>query len=774
MGIEGGIGIMKSIGSRYLAKGAVVALALMFSLLFGAPANAASFAPLRGYGVDTIAGYSTLLSTSKTFPGQAVVFKVVKPDSGVVRVDAITGSDGVAKIDLYDYHTRKAGIYEVSAFLIDSSDSEIQGGPASTFEVYPDTVSQVTSLISVDKNVAKADGKDKVYLSVALRDKYGNPFSGHVVNLISSRASDEAVSLSSSSLTDFNGVVNFSVTSFESGVSVFSAVDATSGVVLDSRAKVAFLSSDDFKDQIGGFFDSFIPVASAQGAGSLAGFEIFGLPAPVIKNQNINFTVRAVDQNNLTVENYTGSVHFSAEGANSNYVTLPEDYTFKADDLGVHEFSLGLKFTADGTYTIVATDINNTLVTGEKSVTVGAGVSTGSVTLDELPPPVGSPVLISPVNGTYSQRTQSITGTAPPGSVIKIFDNSSEIGSVQTNLDGNFSFITAPLIDGRHSIYVSSFDNADNMLASSGAVDIVIDNTAPLVDEVIVDPSGGVASDEVFNVTVLCEPNLSQAAIIFADDIYEMSPVTNQPGAYTAQLRAPATMGDYAIDVLVADELGNEKTYFGVANVYVSGGAVETGGEDTGVTGGEGVEGGETTTGDSSTPGDTGIATAGNPPSQVFGVIAYGSNKRVTLVWEGATDDSKVSRYKIYYGLDPVDLNMSVVTFDSSTTWYIPELENGSDYYFSVVAIDDGGQESVQRSEIVNAIPFTLEVESTLPDRPDESLADLGPDGEVLLRGASLEGDFPLETVDNGPGLLWLLFGAGGVGEFVRRRRGVR
>jgi len=27
-------------------------------------------------------------------------------------------------------------------------------------------------------------------------------------------------------------------------------------------------------------------------------------------------------------------------------------------------------------------------------------------------------------------------------------------------------------------------------------------------------------------------------------------------------------------------------------------------------------------------------------PSQVFGVIAYGADKRVTLVWEASTDDS--------------------------------------------------------------------------------------------------------------------------------------
>jgi hypothetical protein len=39
-------------------------------------------------------------------------------------------------------------------------------------------------------------------------------------------------------------------------------------------------------------------------------------------------------------------------------------------------------------------------------------------------------------------------------------------------------------------------------------------------------------------------------------------------------------------------------------------------------------------------------------PSQVSGLIAYGSDKRITLVWDAATDDKLVQKYKIYYGAE--------------------------------------------------------------------------------------------------------------------------
>lgn len=749
---------MKIHKKNWSAPGTMMALAslLLFSLM---PfVKAAEYGSLQAYGVDTVAGYSALLSTSKTTPSAEIVIAVRKPGGTTVTIPATTNEEGVARVDLYDYHTRRAGTYSVMAY----PKGQAAQGALSYFDVYPDEVSPSHSSVAAQTGVARATGKDPVYITVTLRDQYGNPFQGHQVHLLSSRPGDRIASSLSGALTDVNGSATFSVTSSVSGVSVFSAIDSTSGTVVDSRAQVAFLSADSYLDNVGGDF-TFIPLANAQGAGPLNHFAITGIPGSVEPNQNVSFTVTAQDQDDLTVENYTGTVRFSTEGAGGNNVTLPEDYTFKAEDLGTHQFSLGLKFSTAGTYTIVATDTSNTLIRGETTVVVGGGAVTPSSGTQAGQ----KPSILTPVAGSYSNNVQNISGSAPAGSTVKIFDNDQEIGSVQVGPNGSYSYQTAPLSDGEHSIYVVTVDASNTVLETSDTVLIIVDTTPPAVDDVIIEPTS-VATGEIMTVKVMSEPNLSESAIIFNNEIIALSPSLDQDGMYVASLQAPAEPGEYPLDILLVDELGNEQTYEDQALITISADGTAQVTEET-VPPAEVLPPAET-------PAEEMTPPAGNPPTQVFGVIPFGSDKRVTLVWEAATDaDGLIDHYKIYYGLNPANLDLFADTLDASTTWYIPNLENGKEYFFAVAAVDDAGLESATLSELVNAIPFTLEVETALPERPETALGALTE--EALLRGAAL-GAIPPEMTKNGPEVLWLLLGTGAasglVRTFSRRKRRVR
>jgi hypothetical protein len=83
-------------------------------------------------------------------------------------------------------------------------------------------------------------------------------------------------------------------------------------------------------------------------------------PTTSIKaKENVSFKVRAIDAEGLTVQNYTGTIRFSAEGDNSSGVDLPENYKFLAEDLGEHQFNLGLSFTEGGTYKVLVNDLND-------------------------------------------------------------------------------------------------------------------------------------------------------------------------------------------------------------------------------------------------------------------------------------------------------------------------------------------------------------------------------------------------------------------------------
>lgn len=750
--------------------GAVLALGALLLLSALPVVRAAGYnSALQAYGNDTVAGFGALLSTSKTTPHRDVVLVVQKPNGSQVKIPATTNEQGVARLDLYNYHTRRAGTYSVMAY---PKGLEAQG-PVSYFEVYADEVSPAKSDVVAQSTVGRATGSDAVTILVTLRDKYGNPLAGRAVNVISSRP-DDNVKTAGNGVTDQNGTASFYVSSFSPGVSVYSAFDTTSGAVLSSRAQVAFLSGNSYIADAGGDFDGFIPVASAQDAGPLHHFDISGLPDSIQPNQSVNFRVTAQDQNDITVENYTGTVRFSAEGQNSANVTFPEDYTFKAEDLGEHEFSLGLNFTSAGTYTVVVTDTNNTLIRGEETVTVG-----GTAEQSQAPSGQSSsqkPSIVTPVEGTYSQNTQTISGSAPSGTTVKIFDNDQEIGTVQVGSGGSYSYQTAPLADGEHSLYAVTTDAGGTVLQTSDTVNIVIDTTPPAVDEVTIEPTSGIKTGDVMTVNVLSEAGLSEAALIFNADIFELSPSLGQDGMYVASLQAPANPGEYPLDILLVDELGNEATYKDEAIITITADGTGTVTQQTQEQ--DGQPAGETQ--ETMAPGQTQETTeapeqvappAGDPPSQVFGVIGFGSDQRVTLVWEAATDDGTIDHYNIYYGLDPANLTESVETADAATTWYVPGLENGKEYFFAVTAVDNDGNESAEWSELVNAIPFQLEVEAQVPERPETQLGALGTD--AVLRGASAE-EVPPEMVENGPELLWLLFGSGaasGVAHRLSRRK---
>lgn len=724
----------------------------LFSLFFSQPVMAA-VQQVDAYGTDTVAGYETLLRSSKLSPWQDITFQVMKPDGTVLRLNSNSGVDGVAKVTLSDYHTRKAGLYSVRAGL--GLHTDVTSGNFHTFRVFPDKVSSEGSKAVLDRTVVQSGSGDSAKLTVWLADVYGNPVNDHLVQVFSNRSGtgDSVTGLSLNGLSDLSGKAEFRLSSKTKGVSDYTVLDATSGTMLNQNVSVAFVSGTGLMADAGGEFPFFIDIAKA--AGPLHHFEIGGLPATIQPNQSVSFSVTAKDETNETVQNYTGQIHFSAEGANSANVTLPEDYTFKAEDLGTHQFSLGLSFQAAGDYKIVATDLTNTLIKGTKDVAVGGGGGqtqqggTETITLD------------TPVTGTYSQSTQTVSGNAQAGLTVKIYDNQQEIGSVQATSDGKYSFQTSPLSDGLHSIYAVMYDNTQTAKGTSNTVEITIDTTGPSVDEIILDPTSGIVPGTPINVKVISEANLSQAAIVFNGDIIELNPSLENADTYVGTIQAPETPGVYPIDVLLVDQLSNEGSFKEKASVTVSneGGTVET--PETQQTQEE-VSTQETQ--EVQPP----AAPVNNPPTKVSGLLTYAGNQKVTLVWDAAADtETYVKNYRIYYGVDAGNLDRYVDTKDASTTWYVPALENGKEYYFAITAFDTEGVESTTLSEIVTGIPFTTEVASLPPVGGQLDTTDLRP--------AAAEFVPPPTTTESGPELIWLLMGSASLAGAARRfRRKIR
>ena len=699
-------------------------VATVFSLfaLFGSQGAVlvvhAANADVRVYASNTVAGYETTLKSSAVGAGQNATFDVTKPDGTVLNLAGRSGSNGIASVVLADYHTRKAGTYGV----------QVGTGTVNNSVVYPDKVSSENSVVSIDRTVVQPASSDFAKISVQLFDAYGNAIGNHIVQVFSNRSKDTVKNLGQNGVTATDGKIQFMVGSAERGVSEYSVLDATAGVMLAHKVSVAYVANLELMANVGGDFP-FINIAKA--AGPLNTFKIDGLPLTIQPNQNVNFTITAQDATNQVVQNYMGKVHFSADGANGGNAILPEDYTFKAEDLGVHQFSLGLSFKAAGTYKIVVTDLSNTLIKGTLDVVAGAAggasqqVASGNISLD------------TPLAGTYSQKVQTLSGKAQSGYTVRLYDNQQEIGSVQATSEGKYAFQTSPLSEGQHSVYAVMFDNAQIAKGTSNTVLFSIKTSAPVVDQVILDPNHGIQPNSPINVKVLSQENLPQVAIVFDGNITQLSPGLENAGTYVGTVQAPATPGIYPVDVLLVDQLGNEGSYKAKAQVTVTNEVVVT---------------------QQTQQEEVPIQVVNTPPVKVRGLVTYPADKKVVLVWDAATDaETFVKHYRVYYGSDAKNLDRYVDTWDASTTWYVPNLENGKQLYFAVIAFDSEDLESTELSDVVSATPFGSAI-AAAPVDPN-------------LHTAATSFDGMNKTSSTGPEVLWLLFGSSGVGAVVRRIR---
>ncbi len=665
---------MKKLYTKIISVIAFVALMITQNSVVFAATNPFT---VEAYGIDTIAGYTAHIYSSKTLPNKTVTFYIEKPNGNTLSIPIETDDTGVAEFDLYDYHTKKAGTYNISA--------QLQGGKegkSTTFYVFPDEISPMQSEVEASSLLATANGIDKIYITVSLSDKHGNPIKGHEVEVVSSRSVDSVKRISEQQFTDDNGEIIFCTSSDKKGVSIYSFLDTTANTVLDKRLEIAYT----LPSNVGGF----IPTAYAA-AGEVERFIFEDLPASITANADVGFALTAIDSEGETVPNYAGTVHFSAEGTNSVYASLPNDYTFDVDlDSGSHNFrgAQSLNFAQEGIYTIVATDLDNFTIRGETEITVGASSTQyeddDTTNIDDS---TDSLAITSPTSGTYSSNELVINGKAPlAGATIQIFDNDTNVGSTEVEADNTFSYEPSIVVEGEHTFFVVMQDEDGTILDTSEDVTISIDTTPPKVEDIEFSPSSGIQTGDIIDIIVTSEPTVFQGAVVFDVDIAELEQDATDPTKYIASIQAPSEPGKYSIDVILVDELGNEGAYEDIATIEI---------DDDGKT---------TINGNAE---NEPMEDENQAPSDVFGVKATSSDKKVTLSWQAATDDSAIDHYTIYYGLTPANLTQQADTFDNKTTWYIPNLTNGNEYFFSIVAVDDEGMESENMSSIISAIPFS-------------------------------------------------------------------
>ncbi len=187
-------------------------------------------------------------------------------------------------------------------------------------------------------------------------------------------------------------------------------------------------------------------------------------PEQVTVGVPTNVTVIALDASGHRVPNYTGTVSFTSS---DNNATLPANYTFTANDEGVHTFQV--TFQTTGSQTVTATDTTSSSIAGQASTTVdavGAVTHFGIFTLGRALAGSATPVLVVALDasnhvvanytGTVHFTSSDSQATLPADYTFTATDHGSHLFSA--------TFATA----GRQT--VSATDTVNSSIADSAAI----------------------------------------------------------------------------------------------------------------------------------------------------------------------------------------------------------------------------------------------------------------------------------------------------------------
>jgi len=644
---------------------------------------------------DTLAGLSNeIFLRGKNYQNLEVALE--KPDGTVLLLKTVTDGKGDASLLISDYHLRMAGEYTVSARQTEKNETY---GPSMTFEIFPGTVSETKSQIDFSKQSAALG--ETVEMTVSLLDNYGNEIDGHVLKTIPSSSS---ISMYSPEFaTDENGNMNFYITSQTKGIYDFTVFDSSVNKTLNTSAKLAFSGSGAYAD-VGGYNED---VYLSAESGEMDSFTVDGLDDTTVVGDGQSITVKAADADGFSVPDYTGTIRFASSDSSA---TLPNDYTFLAEDQGEHVFSLSVKFVTPGEQTLSVTDINEFSLTGKATTEVITTEESGVDYQSDFESTDferdGDFTLISPAEGSYSSDTMEIQGEAEYGYTAVIYLDEDEMARTEVEFDNSFSYSLEDVKDGTYNLYVDIVKLGEGdpgeeeileVIESSDSEKVTVDTTAPELVAISMEPEIDIVPGDSVVITVLSEANLEEASVIFEEEVFTLEE-TSTSGKYEVELIMPETVGDYTLDVLLMDTLGNEVEHRDQLTITVGGAEIE----ETPVVG------------------------------TVTGLTATGAAETILLSWEAAESTNPIAFYRVYYGPSAESLYAVSETYDSSTSWSIMDLSGEEVYYFAVVTVDTEGTEGTL-SETVTGIPELSRVEGDVDaiDDTSETPAISGSEDEI-------------------------------------------
>ncbi len=384
--------------------------------------------------------------------------------------------------------------------------------------------------------------------------------------------------------------------------------------------------------------------------------------------------------------------------------------TAVADANGIWKFQLSGVPDGEHTWTAEVTDKAGNIAKTTLTLTVDTAAPAAPV-ITSMEDDVGivQEIWTTPGNVT-DDPAPTFAGTAAAGTTVTVYDGDKVLGSVAADKDGKWSYTaTTNLVDGEHSISVTSTDAAGNESGRSAVWDFTLDTstTAPVITINTTDEIGGTA-----------EPGAT-VTITNPSDGSETSVVADDEGSWSFQPN-PISVGATDVTVVATDPAGN-------TNSTVTEGPADNTPPDN-IT--SGVIGGTITLTDDVAP--------------VTGVIIDGgatNDTRPTYAGQATADIDRVNIYDngTLIGSAPVDQDGKWSFTPAS------DLVEGSSHEFTVAAVNKAGKEGPQISGTADE-SWSFTVDGTAPGAgafEADSITltdDVGP-----VRGAVVDGS----TIDD-------------------------
>lgn len=631
-----------------------LSIAVIGSMLFPAPLVAAGRVTVE----TTIAGLSAQADIAGLPSNTTVELHIVSPSGDDSAIPARTSTAGSTTVTVPAELTEEAGQYEA---YVRSQDSIAAN---STFDVLPDRVDQGASTVEADDTMLTPDGRDEITVTVTLMDRFGNPLGGRPVELISSRAEDKIAPLTRE--TDLQGREHFSVRTLKPGQLILRAMDLLSGTALTASVQVTAGSNamgSSYTAQLVDpgsppFAEATEPAAPAPASGSISfgpadSFDVTLEPEQPKVNEVLNLTIRALDADGNTAEDYTGTVEVHAE--NDPGASLPGfgdghgEVTFASKNLGLRRIPLSVSFSRAGRQTLLIIDKSDpaNIVQGQITVNVGGGEPVSGRKIE---------ILSHKEGGTVTGNGILLEGIGPAYANLTVTGGTQDVAG-ETDDKGRFSIaVDLDPVYNEYTIRVREESRGDD----SGPLHLVRDNVSPEV-QFRFEPAQPEEGSEVLLIA-RSETLLSSVSMSIANQQLALSESPSSPGQYQVVFRAPPA-GQYPVTVTAADNVGNAGNAAGTLTVV---------------------------------PRELPV---------VENLMAEPVFNGVNLSWDAPAGED-VTSYIVRVGTSATLLSSSLDTRDPRTGVAVKGLKGGMTYFFTV-SVKNGVREGKQ-SPPIQAVPLGL------------------------------------------------------------------